>query len=389
MKKRTKLFLLCVVCVMLFVALVPVTGSAADLENCSIANGIVQSAKYVDLTAPYTGTMDAVNLRVGEKVSSGDILMKMLVTNVYAPIDGKVSAVFARSGDDASTICQLYGGLAGVEPKELLQLNCSTQFAVGAENKLVHLGEKVLITDNGGTKKKGEGVIVAVDGVNYVVEVTANDSLTITDVSPRIFRREPFSSQNSIGYGEMSRRSDVLAVGEGRVYKIYGRRDDEVETDTLLMELMGVDAEPDASPLITAPEEGVVGMVAVESGTTVWKGQPLVRLYLTKELEVKASVDEADLNNVHVGDTVSVKLDTDKSKVIEGKVSWISSVGEKRNNAAYFDVCVSIPSGDARIGASASVYIPRGKTAEEKMTIEEDEPPKEAESAAPTESTES
>lgn len=362
MKKLKKLVLLCIICVLMAMCF-PAAALAADLEDCSIANGVVEAVKFVDLTAPFTGTLESFNLHVGDRVSAGSVLMKMMLSNVYAPIDGKISYIFAKPGDDATVICNKYGGLIGVEPKQLLKLNCNNEFNgneanAGAEDKMLHLGEKVYLRSGFNNTSKGEGVIVSVESNHdYVVEVTKDENLKVTDMGVRIYRDPDFKYDSYIGSGDATRCLDALPTGEGRVYKVYVETGDEVTTETLLIQLLGADAEPNASPMIIAPNDAVIGLIAVESGSTVWKGQELLRLYLTDNLQVRAQVDEVDLKNVHLGDTISVKLDTDKSEVIEGVVTSISSVGEKKSNAAYFDVCVSVSSENAKVGVSASVYI--------------------------------
>ena len=108
---------------------------------------------------------------------------------------------------------------------------------------------------------------------------------------------------------------------------------------------------------MTASAAGVVATVAVNPGQQVWKGQLLCRIYLTDTLEVVADVDEMDLGTLKVGDTVPVTLDVNKAQVLNGTVTEISALGVTKQNAAYYTVHVSIPTGSGRLGASASIYL--------------------------------
>ena len=121
---------------------------------------------------------------------------------------------------------------------------------------------------------------------------------------------------------------------------------------------MGQDAPFGASPDVKAPAEGVVASVPVASGQQVWKGQLLARIYRTDALEIVAEVDEMDLGDLKVGDTLPVTLDTDESRILTGTVTEISSLGTQRQNAAYFTIHVTVQQPGMMLGQSASVYLP-------------------------------
>ena len=69
-------------------------------------------------------------------------------------------------------------------------------------------------------------------------------------------------------------------------------------------------------------------------------------------------MDEVDLGTLQVGDLVPITLDMEEENVMMGTVTQISALGVKRQNAAYFAVHASIPTGGALLGASASMYLP-------------------------------
>ena len=344
----------------LILALIPAAGLAVNLNDCSIANGVVEAAEYVDLVAPYSGTLETFNLRVGDAVSAEDELMRMLVTNLYAPIDGTVSYVYAKEGDSADTVCARYGALIAIEPEQLMHLSCTTEGAYDkTENKIIHIGEIVYLRSSNNSNQTGKGTVISVDGKSYEVEITKTDGLKMGDSNVRVYRDSGYTDKSRIGKGTVVRQNDTLVSGGGRVYSVLAEAGSDVVSGELLIELMSADADLDASPIILASNDGVIGSISVEPGSSVWKGQSLLRLYLTDKLEVRAEVDEVDLKNVKIGDTIIVKLDADESNLIEGIVTRISSIGVTKSNAAYFDVYITIPTGNAKIGENASVYIPK------------------------------
>ena len=136
---------------------------------------------------------------------------------------------------------------------------------------------------------------------------------------------------------------------------------DQVKNGTPLLRLMPTATTPDASPDITAAQNGVIGTLAVQPGQQVYEGQLLARLMLVDKLEVVAQVDEVNLKNLYVGDKVSVTLDMDESNVLTGTVTEIGNLGTTVQNAAYFPVHVELTTNQIPLGASASVYIPNNK----------------------------
>ena len=44
------------------------------LTDCAIANGNVTATTFVDVTAPYSGTLASFDLSVGDRIAAGDAL---------------------------------------------------------------------------------------------------------------------------------------------------------------------------------------------------------------------------------------------------------------------------------------------------------------------------
>ena len=165
----------------------------------------------------------------------------------------------------------------------------------------------------------------------------------------------------SVSSGVVNRRDTLMAVGQGRVAEVLVKVGDQVKNGTPLLRLMPTATTPDASPDITAAQNGVIGTLAVQPGQQVYEGQLLARLMLVDKLEVVAQVDEVNLKNLYVGDKVSVTLDMDESNVLTGTVTEIGNLGTTVQNAAYFPVHVELTTNQIPLGASASVYIPNNK----------------------------
>lgn len=343
---------------MVLVLFLPVFALAEDLSGCAVASGTVTAPGYVDIIAPCSGTLNTFDLEAGDAVSEGDALFSLLTTGIYATEDGTVGAVFAHEGSDAAAVTSRYGCVIAIEPEQLLVISATTSGAYSdVKNRTIHTGETVYYEATNNTRRVGIGRVTYVDGSTYLIEVTDNDVDIGSAVT--IYRNDDHTTKSCIGKGTLTRRADVQVQASGRVAALHVQEGDEVKEGDLLLEVLGNDAAPGVSPTLTAPADGIIATVAVSAGQQVWKGALLCRIYLTGTLEVTASVDEMDLGELKVGDTLNVTLDVDAGKVIKGTVTEISGLGVTKTNAAYYTVKVEIPAGSARLGASASVYLPR------------------------------
>lgn len=328
------------------------------LTDCAIANGNVTATTFVDVTAPYSGTLASFDLSTGDQVTAGDALFSLLTTTIYAPEAGTVKAFFAQPGEDAAAAMNRYGAVASLEPEQSLRINATTSGAFNKEtNRILHVGETLYFRSAKADQEEGWGRVIAVSGSSYVVDILDGDYDLNENLN--LYRDDGYAAKDCVGKGVVARRDPVAIQGQGRVASILVAEGDQVAAGQPLMTLMSADADADAQPDVIAPKSGVVASVAVSAGQQVWKGQVLARIYLTEDIEVVAEVDEMDLNGLRVGDNLSITLDTDESTIITGQVTEISALGVTRQNAAYYTVHVSIPADSAALGASASVYIPR------------------------------
>ena len=328
-----------------------------DLTGYAIANGHVTAVDFVDITAPYSGTLASFDLEAGDRVAAGNTLFSLLVTTLYATEDGTVGAIFAQEGDSAEAVMARYGGVLAMEGSVSQQINATTTGAYNDEkNRTIHIGETLYFESAKSGKEEGTGQVVAVSENGYVVDILTGSFDMKENLT--LYRSDNYASKDCVGKGVVARRNPVLLSGSGRVAQVLVQQGDQVKRGQPLMTFMAQDADQDASPTVTAPDDGVVASVAVSPCQQVWKGALLARVYLTDRLEIVAQVDEMDLGSLQVGDVIPYTLDTDESQVLNGTVTEISALGVTQQNAAYYAVHVSI-STTAPLGASASVYLPK------------------------------
>lgn len=330
-----------------------------DLLDCAVANGSVAVVEYIDIVAPYSGTLESFDLEAGDTVAAGDVLFQMMTTSVIAPEEGTVSCVFGTAGERAENVLSRYGALVSMESEQQYRIVASTASAYNKdENKTLHVGETLYFRSNGSDKEEGEGRVISVSGSEYVVDILWGEFEQ--GETMMLYRDDDYENRDSVGKGTVVRRDPISVAGSGVIAQVNVEEGARVLPGDTLLTLMGADADPDASPLVTAQADGVVASVAVSAGQQVWKGQLLARVYCTDAREVVAQVDEVYLANIAVGDTISVTLDTDEETILSCTVTQISALGVPSQNAAYFTVHFALNgANDVLLGQSAKVYLPK------------------------------
>ena len=64
-------------------------------------DGTVVAGETVAITAPFGGTVTALDIREGQLLEAGDAVVTLSTTKVWATQDGTVNGVFAQEGDSA------------------------------------------------------------------------------------------------------------------------------------------------------------------------------------------------------------------------------------------------------------------------------------------------
>lgn len=334
--------------------------AAALTLTASCALAATADAKIVapnteKITAPFAGTLLPFDYETGDSVSAHETLFTLDTTPVYATQAGTVSAVFASVGDDASGVAAHYGALAVIEPKNALYIDASTDQAYNdADNRYIHAGETLYLKLS---NDKGTGVVTSVSGKKYTVEILSG-SFDVDD-TVRCFRESTTPSDSEVGRGKVTRYADVqVNANSGRIAAVHVKPGDAVEVGDLLFELVDAQSEKNASRSIAASKDGVITSMNTASGAQVYRGQLLCEVADLSTLELSAEVDELDLNSIAVGDTLTYTLDAFEGETFVGTVTKIYAVGTKKQNATYFDVRITLPSGKALLpGMNGTVTI--------------------------------
>lgn len=133
---------------------------------------------------------------------------------------------------------------------------------------------------------------------------------------------------------------------------------DTVEVGDLLFELVDAQSAKNASRSVAAGASGVITLMNTVSGAQVYRGQLLCEVADMSTLELSAEVDELDLNNVGRRRHADLHARRFRGETFVGTVTKIYAVGTKKQNATYFDVRITLPSGKALLpGMNGTVTI--------------------------------
>ncbi len=111
---------------------------------------------------------------------------------------------------------------------------------------------------------------------------------------------------------------------------------------------------------ITAPFDGTITSVNVDEGDTVLATEIIVHLIDLTSMELIAEVDEIDIPGVEVGQRVIIEVDALPDLLVEGEVTFISSLAEEEAGVVLYEVKIdfAVPEGSGfRVGMSATVDI--------------------------------
>jgi HlyD family secretion protein len=110
---------------------------------------------------------------------------------------------------------------------------------------------------------------------------------------------------------------------------------------------------------IVAPFSGVLTQVEVVPGDLVSPGSLAFRVDDLSHMLVDLQISEVDINNVTVGQPVTVSFDAVQGKNYDGKVSRISQAGDSTGSGVNFTVTVELDGTDELVkpGMTAAVNI--------------------------------
>jgi len=182
-----------------------------------------------------------------------------------------------------------------------------------------------------------------------------------------VYRGDSAVSTKRIGRGTLNRTSPTAVTGSGSIVSIAVSAGDTVRRGDLLFETLdgSFDGLYMSGSAITAGINGTISQLNAQQGGTIQKDEVVAVLYPEGAMRIEASVDEANLSAIHVGDPVSIELiwNQDEEVSYPGTVTGISAIadsneaqnGETESAVTYTVYIDFTPDENTRYGMSAVV----------------------------------
>ncbi len=295
----------------LSVALVP--SGLGEAGAAQSAKGQVRCANPEDVFAPVGGQLLPSDWGVGDTVQPGDALASVRPRQVLAPNDGVVRSLQAVIGDQAEAVERQYGALCAIDRTDVMWVKADTDKAYNKpENRAITLGETLRVYNGKDSDPlEAEGMVISIDGDDYVVEIPADVFDLEDDVKLYRGTDGAYRSGDRVGDGEVERAALVPVTAEGVIAGIHGSEGQAVKRGDALFTLDGPDTvytQP-ATTQALAGAEAVISQLYVKSGQEVAKDQLVMTVEPLQDLEFLVDVDELDIRSLKPGDVLQVKVD--------------------------------------------------------------------------------
>ena len=303
-------------------------------------------ADYRYVRSPVAGTVYSLKIKVGDEVTSGQEVAvvqdaSQMVLQLTFPSADAASFSVGQSAQITldGTFEVLQGTITEVSGSDILS----------SGNVLVR--NVTITTPNAGTLNTSQSATATVNGI---------------------------SSTNSATFNYKEQRT-LTASTAGTVASIYVPEGGAVAKDGIVIELAGEDLEETiqnayeslrsreismrnaeetlANYTITAPISGTVIQKNYQAGETVESGKDMCIIYDMAYLEMTINVDELDINQISVGQDVSVTADS-VDGVFNGKITRVSMVGKTDGGTTTYPVTVQVEEyGALRPGMNVNAEI--------------------------------
>jgi multidrug efflux pump subunit AcrA (membrane-fusion protein) len=320
--------------------------------------GTVVSKDTSAVMAPFGGVVSAVMAQAGDMVQAGDVLAEVTTQKVYAETAGEVTGVFGQTGDYAENVAERYGAVLYITPERKYTITADTSKGYDtSDNLYVHLGEAVYLRSITANNNEGTGIISAVSGEEFTVETTSGEFWIGETVS--VYRDPDYAETTRIGRGTIGRAAEVAVTGSGSIVRMAVKDGDIVTRGQLLYETVSgeLDSLVADGNQIKSTVSGIVESINLTVGASVSKGALVVTICPADQMQVLVEINEYDLADVKVGDTVSLSFNYDDlgTNSVTGTVAMISDISYSTDASdVTYDVYVDFqPNADIRLGMTA------------------------------------
>lgn len=367
-----------VCCIALMLMLLP---TGMSLAETVLIYGSVINTQPLPIVCAADGTIEQINISVGDRIAKGDIVATVETQKVYAPANGTVY-LFGQPGDKVSEVVEQYGAVAYVAPSQPYTVSATAKDRNGMAVSVIP-GETVYLRCYKDGKHTGKGILGKLEKDKYTVVVTEGEFVTNETVS--IYRDAAYTEVSRIGRAKVTTAGMIACKGDGYLVNYHVKNGAKVEKGAILYETISGNFTP-SSPVqanVLAPADGIISSIYDKTGSELSGASPaaeqpavktgeekkdeqsvstsnaaapvsnhvVAELYPDATLRIVAYAPESILHDIHVGDTVYVSCQyiENMAAPVAGTVEKISRIPAPENLGVEAQYAVYVTVADASL----------------------------------------
>ncbi|MBE3572482.1 MAG: HlyD family efflux transporter periplasmic adaptor subunit [Moorella humiferrea] len=290
-----------------------------SIKNAINATGTIEPVKSVNLGFKNSGIIKAIYVKPGDAVKAGQVL----AVQDTAELEAQLAQAQASYN---SAVAKLQLLEAGPLPTDIAQAEANVEAARVAYNNAQATVERDQSLYQAGALAKAD-----------LDSAVANRDTAAAKL------RQAEASLEALKNG--NRPEDIAAARA------------QVDAARVQVDLARNNLD---SAQLRAPWDGIIsavnGEVGYRVGSSTDNSNSSFITMITPTLQLRAKVNEADINKVKVGQEVSFTVNAIPGKEMRGKVAWIAPEAQTVSNVQLYDVVISLdPEPSLKAGMTASV----------------------------------
>lgn len=319
-------------------------GSLAATVNTTGSISPVNQAKLSFRTA---GRLKDINVKVGDKVTAGQVLATLDTSEI------ELTVVSAQSAYNVSSL-KLQNLLKGGTSEDLKAAQATYDSAVAKLTQLKAGPDKEDLTIAKATLEKTKVAVQKAQGdydaISWRNDIAASSqAVTLQQATADYESALATYRQKTAGATDDQIKTAEASVSNAKSQldnKLNGAatNDAKIQAESLKQAQADLDKAKLnlEGAIIKAPYDGVVATIAGNPGEQVSAGTAVVTLVDLGSLKVDASVDEVDIAKIKVGQTVDYTLDALPEKRFKGKVTSVSPSAVIQQGVASYPIVLEI-----------------------------------------------
>lgn len=336
------------------------------------SSGSVEPIQMATLNWETSGTVQNVNVKVGDKVTAGDVLLSLDPTTVPSSIilaqsdlsSAKLALEDLQQSQTTTAEAQLALANAQDAYNTALGNNYGASIPHGTADQIAYYEAQIVIQQSkiDQLQKRYDSFSEAADtdpskAQAYAALLQAQMDLKTLQANLRYYQNSDSSAETSITSAELA----VAKAALDDAQRAYDRvKNGPTADDIAAAEAKVAAAQATVNSMnIIAPFSGEIVVLNNQVGDIVNGGNQSAILVNRSGYYVDVLVDETQIASVKVGDTAAVTFAAINGLEIPGKVTSVDPIGANNSGVVNYTVRVTLDKTDPQIliGATANVVI--------------------------------